>query len=116
MPKATLPQGAGKKPLKITRKFKLGGRKSNVSGLTLSTEALIAKMESVYGRTRQKIHAIFDMRGFDLAAHKQAIADAEAAIVAAQAAADAAELQELADLEAAEAADKAVLDATDASA
>jgi hypothetical protein len=109
MPKATLPQGAGKKPLKITRKFKMGGRKSNLSGLSLSTDGLIAKLESANGRTKQKIQAIFDMRGFNLAAHLQAQADAVAA-------AEAAELQEIADMEAAEAADNAVLDATDASA
>lgn len=112
MPKATLPMGAGKKPLKITRKFKLGGRKSNVSGLSLSTEALIAKLESVNGRTRQKIHAIFDARGFNFAAYLQAQADAKAAAEAAEAA----EIAEQAAADAAELADLEALEATDASA
>jgi hypothetical protein len=97
MPKATLPQGAGNKPLKITRKFKMGGRKSNLSGLSLSTDELIAKLETANGRTKQKIQAIFDIRGFNLAAHLQAQADAVAAT------------------EAVELADMATLDATDAS-
>jgi hypothetical protein len=92
-----LPQGAGNKPLKITRKFKMGGRKSNLSGLSLSTDELIAKLETANGRTKQKIQAIFDIRGFNLAAHLQAQADAVAAT------------------EAVELADMATLDATDAS-
>ena len=116
MPKATLPMGAGKKPQKITRKFKIAGRKSGVSAIGLSTTDLIAKLDTVKPKARTKIHAVLNDRGFDLVSHLKAIAEAEAAAVAAKAAADAAELQELADLEAAEAADKALLDATDASA
>ena len=72
---------------------------------------MIAKLETANGRTKQKIQAIFDIRGFNLAAHLQAQADAVAATEAAEAAAIAE--QEAAD--AAELADMETLDATDAS-
>ena len=122
MPKATMPMGAGKKPMKITRKFKIGGRKSNISALTLTTPALVEKLETVQPRYAQKILQVLDARGFDLKAHKQAIVDAAAtalaianAEIAAAEAAEAAELAAIEAADAAQAADTAILDATDVS-
>ena len=54
----------GKKPTYTRKKFKLGGRKSSISGLELSTEELIEKFKNpTFNKDKLKIIQILQSRG-----------------------------------------------------
>ena len=65
MPKATQPMGAGKKPLKVTRKHKLKGRKSTVSAHGMTNADLIPLLGK--GKNGNKVREVLKKRGFDFA-------------------------------------------------
>lgn len=43
-------------------KFKLGGRKSSTSALSMSTKALVEKLNTAQGKDKQKIVQVLNMR------------------------------------------------------
>lgn len=61
MPKAHQATIKGRKPLAAKVKFKLGGRKSTVSALNLSTEELLERLARG-GKDVGKIVQVLDMR------------------------------------------------------
>jgi hypothetical protein len=64
MPKSRAPAGKGQKNKPVTVKFKLGGRKSTLSALSLSTDELKARLENDnYSKERNKILKVLSDRG-----------------------------------------------------
>lgn len=65
MPKAKVANERGsRKTRNAHSKFKLGGRKSNVSALSLSTDELLKKFDKPSrGRDKGKIQQVLHMRG-----------------------------------------------------
>jgi len=67
MPKASIMIPGSRKMRKVNAKFKIGNRKSNIAGLSLTTEQLLEKFDSTTrGRDRQKIAQILGRRGEDV--------------------------------------------------
>lgn len=62
MPKNRVIRSKGRKPDPVTTSFKLGGRKSGVSALSLSTEELLERLAKG-GKEVVKIVQVLDQRG-----------------------------------------------------
>jgi len=77
MPKQRAAAAKGQKAVPVTTKFKLGGRKSTTSALSLTDDELIARLEKG-GKDVTKIIAVLDSRGVQWATKAQRAA-AEAA-------------------------------------
>ena len=85
--------GTVKRSKKISRRFKIRGRKNADSALLMSTKALLEELErKPKGKGAMKIRQVLDQRGFNLMAHKAEMARLENERLTAEAAANAEEL------------------------
>ena len=62
--------GTVKRSKKLSRRFKIRGRKNALGALQMSTKALLEELEhKPKGKSAMKIRQVLDQRGFNLIAH-----------------------------------------------